>query len=232
MFGLTELISLIISAFFILPVVILLRELGYLIAGKVFGAQNPRVTAGSGPRFFKIGMFDVRKYYHLYSWFSYDKLKHSGNFAYVCLYLSPILMNVIVGLAVNALLANGYLADQATFWNRFIFYTFYYVLFDSVPMKTINGMPNNGMIIYELIKYGRRIDHNRQPFLPSTSGIEEGYQDEMKELQERLQKEKGKKEKGKKEKVKEKRAEEEQEKKEEKQKKKKEQEEKIREKRK
>ncbi|WP_234960573.1 hypothetical protein [Salinicoccus halodurans] len=83
--------------------------------------------------------------------------------------------------------------EQATFWNRFIFYTFYYVLFDSVPMKTINGMPNNGMIIYELIRYGRRIDHNRTPFLPSTSDIETEYQDEMKELQDRLQKERGKK---------------------------------------
>lgn len=193
MFGIAELISLIISAFFILPVVIFLREMGYLIGGKIFGAVNPRVTSGSGPRLFKVGMFDVRKYYHLYSCFSYDKLRHHGKFAYVCLYLSPILINVVVGLIINALLANGYMEEQATFWNRFIFYTFYYVLFDSVPMKTINGMPNNGMIIYELIRYGRRIDHNRTPFLPSTSDIETAYQDEMKELQDRLQKERGKK---------------------------------------
>lgn len=86
--------------------------------------------------------------------------------------------------------------EQATFWNLFIFYTFYYVLFDSVPMKTINGMPNNGMIIYELIRYGRRIDHNRTPFLPSTSDIETEYQDEMKELQDRLQKERGEEKRG------------------------------------
>lgn len=98
MFGIAELISLIISAFFILPVVIFLREMGYLIGGKIFGAVNPRVTSGSGPRLFKVGMFDVRKYYHLYSCFSYDKLRHHGKFAYVCLYLSPILINVAVGL--------------------------------------------------------------------------------------------------------------------------------------
>ncbi|WP_411842344.1 hypothetical protein [Salinicoccus sp. HZC-1] len=203
MFGLTDLISLVISAFLILPAVILLRELGYLIASTVFGAENPRVTLGSGGRLFKVGMFDVRKYYHLYSWFSYDKLKYHGNFAYIALYLSPILMNVIVGLIINALLANGYLQEQATFWNRFIFYTFYYVLFDSVPMRTINGMPNNGMIIFDLIRHGKRVDHNKQPFLPSTTGVEEEYQEEMEELNAELEKEQEEKEKVREEKEKE-----------------------------
>ena len=61
MFGISDLISLIISAFIILPVVVFLREMGYIIVSWLFGVKEPRVTIGSGPRFMKLGMFDIRK---------------------------------------------------------------------------------------------------------------------------------------------------------------------------
>ena len=184
MFGLTDLLALIISAFIILPVVVFLREMGYVVASLVLGVKNPRLTVGSGPRIVKIGMFDIRKYYHLYSWFSYDSLKRQGKFAYVMLYAGPILVNIIVAVTINAMLANDMLEEYATFWNRFIFYAFYYVLFDIVPMKTANGMPNNGLIIYEMLRYGRRTDHNDEPFIPGTSDVEDQYQEEMEKIEE------------------------------------------------
>lgn len=184
MFGLADLVSLIISAFIILPVVIFLREMGYVLTSFLLGVENPRLTVGSGPRIKKIGMFDIRKYYHLYSWFSYDSLKRQGKFAYVMLYASPILVNLIVALMINAMLANGIIEEYATFWDRFIFYAFYYVLFDIVPMKTANGKPNNGLIIYEMLRYGRRTDYNDEPFIPETSEVEEEYQEEMEKIEE------------------------------------------------
>lgn len=184
MFGLADLLSLIISAFIILPVVVFLREMGYVIASMLLGVKNPRLTVGSGPRIIKIGMFDVRKYYHLYSWFSYDALKRDGKFSYIMLYAGPILVNVVVALVINAMLANDMLEEYATFWNRFIFYAFYYVLFDIVPMKTANGMPNNGLIIYEMLRYGKRTDFNEEPFIPGTSDVEEQYQEEMEKIEE------------------------------------------------
>lgn len=184
MFGLSDWVALIISAFIILPVVVFIREAGYLIVSFLLGAKNPRLTIGSGPRVFKIGMFDVRKYYHLYSWFAYDDLKRQSKFAYIMLYAGPILANVIVAFVVNALLANGYLDDYQTFWDRFVFYGFYFVLFDIVPMKTANGMPNNGMIIYEMLRYGKRTDYNDEPFLPSTTEVEEQYEEEMEKVEE------------------------------------------------
>ncbi|WP_203340585.1 hypothetical protein [Planococcus beijingensis] len=184
MFGLADLISLIISAFIILPVVVFLRESGYLVMSLILGVKNPRMTIGSGPRIVKIGMFDIRRYYHLYSWFSYDSLKRQGKFAYVSLYAGPILVNMIVALIINALLANGIIEEYATFWDRFVFYAFYYVVFDIVPMKTANGMPNNGLIIYEMFRYGRRTDFNNEPFLPSTSEVEEEYQEDMEKIEE------------------------------------------------
>lgn len=184
MFGLSDLVALVISAFIILPVVVFIRELGYLIVSFLLGAKNPRLTIGSGPRIFKVGMFDVRKYYHLYSWFAYDDLKRQSKFAYMLLYAGPILANVIVAVVVNAMLANGLLDDYRTFWDRFVFYGFYFVLFDAIPMKTANGMPNNGMIIYEMLRYGRRTDHNEEPFLPSTTQVEEQYEEEMEKVEE------------------------------------------------
>ena len=184
MFGLRDLVSLITSAFIILPVVIFLREAGYLIVSGIFGVKNPRLTIGSGPRIFKIGIFDVRKYYHVYSWFSYDSLKRKNNFSYICIYLAPILFNLIIALTINALLANGIIEEYKTFWDRFVFYAFYYILFDTIPMITINGKPNNGMIVYEMLRYGKRTDYNDEPFIPATSDVEDQYQESMKVIKE------------------------------------------------
>ncbi|MFC5589022.1 hypothetical protein ACFPRA_08995 [Sporosarcina soli] len=182
MFGLMDLLSLIVSAFIILPVVILLREMGYFLMSAIFGVKNPRLTIGSGPRIVKIGVFDIRKYYHLFSWFSFDTIKRTSKFAYISIYASPILLNVSLALTINALLANGMLEEYRSFWDRFVFYAMYYVLLDTIPMMTVNGKPNNGMIIYEMIRYGKRIDYNNEPFIPATSDVEEQYQKDMKEL--------------------------------------------------
>lgn len=185
-FGLADLGSLIISGFIILPVVIFIREAGYLIVSWLFGVVRPRITIGSGPRLFSIGMIDVRKYYHLYSWFSYDDLKRKSNFAYICIYAGPIVANLIVAVVINALIANDLVGNFATFWNRFIFYGFYYVLLDSIPMIMVGGKPNNGMIIYEMIRYGKRVDHNDEPFLPSTTEVDEEYEEEMEQIKEKI----------------------------------------------
>ena len=48
------------------------------------------------------------------------------------------------------------------------------------------------MIIYEMLRYGKRIDNNNEPFIPATSDLEKQYQDEMAELTEK-EKEHGKK---------------------------------------
>lgn len=183
MFGFNDLISLIVSAFIILPVVVFLRELGYLIISPILGVKNPRITLGSGPRIIKCGVFDIRRYYHLYSWFSYDSIKRESRFSYVLLYAGPILINTILALTINALLANDFIEENRTFWDRFVFYAFFYVLFDIIPMRTANGKPNNGLIIYEMLRYGNRIDYNPEPFLPSTTDVDEKYKEKMKKIE-------------------------------------------------
>lgn len=190
MFGLSDLVSLVISAFIILPVVSFLRESGYLIVSAIFGVKNPRLTIGSGPRFKIIGIFDIRKYYHMYSWFSFDSLKRDSKIAYICIYAAPILINLVLALAINMLLANGFLEDYRTFFERFIFYVFYFVLLDIVPMFTVNGKPNNGMILYEMLRYGKRIDYNNEPFIPATTDVEEEVQEQMEKIDQIIEEEK------------------------------------------
>ena len=188
MFGLSDLIAVVISAFIILPVVIFIRELGYLPVTLFLGVKNPRLTVGSGPRIAKFGVFDIRKYYHLYSWFSFDDIRRKNNLNYILIYASPIIANTIVAVGLNTLIANGFFEEQARFWNRFVFYAVFYVLFDSIPMIMNNGKPNNGMIIYELIRYGKRVDHNKDNLIPTTKQMEEDYQNEMKEIEKAQQK--------------------------------------------
>ncbi|WP_432353025.1 hypothetical protein [Sporosarcina sp. A2] len=183
MFGISDFISLVISVFIILPIVVFIRELGYLPVTFLLGVKNPRLTIGSGPRVYQFGVFDIRKYYHTYSWFSFDRIKRTSNFSYILLYSSPILTNLIVTLSLNTLIANGYLEDQVRFWNRFMFYSVFYLLFDVIPMIMTNGKPNNGMIIYELLRYGKRVDYNKDDLIPSTSQVDKEYEIEMKEIE-------------------------------------------------
>ncbi|QGS69767.1 hypothetical protein CV093_20735 [Oceanobacillus sp. 143] len=71
-----------------------------------------------------------------------------------------MLTNLAVALTLNALLANGVLQNQS-FWNQFIFYAFYFLLFDAIPMYQPNGQPSNGRIVYDLIRYGKHSDFQR-----------------------------------------------------------------------
>ncbi|RLL46960.1 hypothetical protein D8M04_07120 [Oceanobacillus piezotolerans] len=154
MFGLTDLVRLIISIFIILPVVSLVRELGYWIAGKLFGAKETSITLGTGPPLFKFWIFNVNRVYFLYGHCTYDSLKKDTKLVYILVYAAPILSNLVVALTINALLANDLLSHE-TFWNQFIFYAFYFILFDAIPMYYQNGQPSNGQVIYNLIKYGK-----------------------------------------------------------------------------
>ncbi len=157
--GLVDFISLIISLFIILPVVSLVRELGYLFTSKIFGAKETKVTIGSGPVVCKLGVFEVRRYYFTYSWCSYKDLKKDSKLTHMIIYASPIISTLFMALIVNSLLVEGIL--EANFWHRFVFYAFYFVLFDAIPIYYPDGQPSNGRVVYDLIRYGRKTDFTK-----------------------------------------------------------------------
>jgi hypothetical protein len=60
------------------------------------------------------------------------------------------------------------------------------VLFDALPMRTINGKPNNGRIIFDMVKYGKRTDLNKERFIPATTEVEDAYQKERQAIEEMM----------------------------------------------
>ncbi|MFC2947887.1 hypothetical protein [Virgibacillus sediminis] len=175
MFGIVDFISLVFSIFIILPVVSIIRELGFFIASKLLGAKDARITIGSGPNLFSFSIFEIRKFYFIYSWCSYDELRRDTKWSHVFLYASPMLANLLTAFTINGLLAND-LLDAETFWNRFIFYALYFVVFDAIPLYYPDGQPSNGRVIYDLLRYGKRSDFERSD--PQMTASTDEFSDE------------------------------------------------------
>ncbi|MCP3026490.1 hypothetical protein [Halobacillus sp. A5] len=160
MFGISDFLQLALSAFIILPVVSVIREGGYLAASYFLGAKSSKVTIGCGPRLFHLGVFEIRKYYFMYSWCSYDELRVDKLWAHLIVYVSPMLSNIFVAAGVNGLLALDWMGME-TFWRQFIFYAFYFVLFDALPLYYPDGQPSNGRVVYDLVRHGQLTDFQR-----------------------------------------------------------------------
>ncbi|GAB3046075.1 hypothetical protein [Virgibacillus ainsalahensis] len=177
MFGLLDLFSLILSIFIIFPIVSIIRESGFFIACKLLGAKDVKITIGSGPHLWNFSIYEIRKYFFMYSWCSYDELRNDTKLGHILLYSSPLLANLIVALTINFLLANGMLGMEE-FWNRFIFYTFYFILMDAVPLYYPDGQPSVGRVLYDLIRYGKRSDFERSD--PQMDVSTDEFEDEKK----------------------------------------------------
>ncbi|RNF40402.1 hypothetical protein [Planococcus salinus] len=150
MFGFDDLIRLLIAIFFILPIVTVIRETGYYVMATVLGATEKKLIIGSGPTMFRLKTIEIRRYFFMYSWVEYDKVRPKSQLWKVLLYASPILSNMTAGLTVNFLVGQGILASNI-FWQTFLFYVFYYVLFDMLPVYLPDGQPTNGRAIFDLV---------------------------------------------------------------------------------
>ncbi|SDN79743.1 hypothetical protein [Alkalicoccus daliensis] len=150
MFGFGDLIRLLLAIFFILPMVTVIRETGYYVVATLLGATEKKLIIGSGPTVLKLKTIEIRRYFFMYSWVEYDEVRPESRFWTLLLYASPILSNMIVGLTVNFLVGQGILASNI-FWQTFLFYVFYFVLFDMLPVYLPDGQPTNGRAIFDLL---------------------------------------------------------------------------------
>lgn len=155
MFGFNELLRLLVAIFFILPIVTTIRETGYYIVATLLGATEKKLIIGSGPTMLRLKTIEIRRYFFMYSWVEYDEVRPKSRFWTVLLYASPILSNMTVGLTVNFLVGQGILASNI-FWQTFLFYVFYYVLFDMLPVYLPDGQPTNGRAIFDLLWYQKK----------------------------------------------------------------------------
>ncbi|MBR3121655.1 MAG: hypothetical protein IKF29_20790 [Oceanobacillus sp.] len=161
MFGLFDLLRLLMSVLIILPLSSVLRESGYYLAATILGAKEKKLIIGSGPVLFRLPTIEVRKYFFMYSWMEYEELNPSNRFWHGVIYAAPIINPLIAGLLINSLLAEGVLSS-GVFWDTFLFYIFYYILFDLLPVYLPDGQPTNGRAIFDLIWHGERSDYMKK----------------------------------------------------------------------
>ncbi|SDI71099.1 hypothetical protein [Natribacillus halophilus] len=189
MFDLFDLLRLLVSAFFILPIVSVIRETGYFFVATLLGATNKHITIGAGPVLFYLPSIEVRWYFFMTSWISYDEIRPDHKFWHILIYASPMISNIIVALIVNSLLGAEVLGGEI-FWNTFLFYTFYFVLFDALPVYQPNGEPTNGRAIYDVIRHNhwhtseRRYDDPEHP-AARTKEQEETIKNSEKDMKQR-----------------------------------------------
>lgn len=160
MFTLIDFFYLLLSALVILPLVSVIRESGYYLVVSLLGATNKKLTVGSGPVLFRTETIEVRRYFFMYSWFEYDEINPDKKFWHGLIYASPMLSNIIVAVLINSLIVGGIIPEWG-FWNQFLFYVFYFVLFDALPVYLPDGQPSNGRAIFDLIWHGRRSDYSK-----------------------------------------------------------------------
>ncbi|MBB6451540.1 hypothetical protein HNR44_003553 [Geomicrobium halophilum] len=176
MFELSDIPRLLLSALIILPIVTIIRETGYYTVVTLLGATNKKLTIGSGPVLFRTKTIEARRYFFMYSWFEYDELQPDSRFWHGLIYASPILSNVIVAIILNSLLAEGIL-ERNMFWDIFLFYVFYFVLFDVIPVYLPDGQPTNGRAIFDLVWHGERSDYIKKEVQEQIREIERELKD-------------------------------------------------------
>lgn len=65
-----------------------------------------------------------------------------------------MIFNILAALIVNALV-DANVIDYHKFWNLLVYYSIYFVLFDIIPMRYPDGQPSNGLVVWEMLRYGK-----------------------------------------------------------------------------
>lgn len=181
MFGLFDVVRLVMAALIILPVTAVIREGGYYFAATLLGAKDKKLTVGSGPVLFAFPTLEVRRYFFMYSWMEYEVLQPSNRFWHGVIYASPIIGPLLLGIIINTLLAQDILPSNM-FWDTLMYYLFYYIFFDLIPVYLPDGQPTNGRAIYDLIRYGERSDFLKKEIEEEPLGnVKLGYTEEQEE---------------------------------------------------
>ncbi|WP_197196521.1 hypothetical protein [Shouchella lehensis] len=160
LFSPTDWLRLFMAALFILPIVTVIRESGYYLAASLLRGENKKLIIGSGPTLIKLRTVEVRRYFFMYSWMEYDELKPGNRFWHGFIYAAPIITTGTFAFLVNSLVLGSVLPPNI-FWTTFIFYCFYYMLFDVIPVYLPDGQPTNGRAIFDLIWHGERSDFKK-----------------------------------------------------------------------
>lgn len=154
MFGLSDVLRIILSIFVVMPIVSIIHELGHLVFVYLFKAKKTTMSIGCGDTLFRFGIIEVKRFYFWYSCCSYEKLKYDRWISHFLIYAGPIIFTLAGAGIVNWLTLEGVLAPSY-FTYLFIYFSLYFVAFDIIPMRYPSGQPSNGKVLLDLIQYGK-----------------------------------------------------------------------------
>ena len=156
MFGLSDIIKFFLAFFVVLPLVSLIHEAGHIVAAKLMGAKKIKLSIGSGDVWFRFGILEVRKYYFLYGFCHYESLKYRNRYSHIFIFSGGFIFNSAFAIIVFCLIHFGVLKPSIISY-QFIYFSFYYIFFDLLPMPYPNGKYSDGKIMIDLL-LGRRMD--------------------------------------------------------------------------
>ncbi|WP_026690970.1 site-2 protease family protein [Alteribacter aurantiacus] len=152
MFGWSDIPTAILAFFVILPMVMLIHELGHYLLTRLFGGKIA-FTLGRGKVIFKLGGIEVRRVYFLDSWCQIKELKVSNRWSHALVYMGGPLFNIFTIIIINSSIHMGWVEPHILFY-QFVYFSLYFTFFALLPVEYGKGHPSDGKAIYDVLKYG------------------------------------------------------------------------------
>ena len=154
-------VSFILAITVVIPLIILIHEMGHAFFARIFGGEITNITLGMGKKICTIGILDIRILYLAGGTSSYKNLKKDSKISKILILLGGVIFNIITMALVFVpalILYPKYNIESSlvlsTIFHTFLEFSFMVILFNILPIKMIN-MNTDGLQLYQLIRYGK-----------------------------------------------------------------------------
>ncbi|MBZ9634874.1 site-2 protease family protein [Clostridium sp. FP1] len=151
--------EILIGIFVLMPIIILIHELGHVFFAKLFGAKIKNIVIGSGKTVLTLGKLKIKTVYFYRGAFTVDKLGNS-KFKKIFVLLGGALFNIASCLII-IILFNLNVISQTNLFAVFINFSFFAAVFSIIPM-TYGNENNDGLQVYQVIKKGTSDFYNNK----------------------------------------------------------------------
>ena len=151
MFGISDIPKFFLAFFLVMPMISILHEGGHVFFAWLMGGRNIRVSVGTGKPIFKLGMFEVRKYYFWYGLCSFENLRMNRRWSNILIFFGGSLFNLL-GVFAVIIMVEEQLMNTNMFTYQFTYFSLYYIFFALLPMPYPDGNYSDGKIILDLLR--------------------------------------------------------------------------------
>lgn len=143
----------IIDILVLLPLVLIIHELGHAFFVKIFGGKITNVVLGTGKRVLEIGIFRLNLFYCAGAGVFYREIKKDTKFTRILIILGGVIFNgatiLIISLMGDVFLSENYLLM------RIYVISWVALIYNLVPMRLLTGMNSDGKQLIQIIRYGK-----------------------------------------------------------------------------